>query len=253
MILERGDWDNLEGRVIIYSRFNNLDTNSTDNKSDLFFASYAAIDINIFCNKMGIPKSSVKKSSMGSENCWKSKKPALYIAKGVYHDKKDFLKGDDDRLYVNRFSRIETLNTAVCSSIQYYFNLFDEQAAKKKYLPSPLLEALEHNYPKKYGEIDKEFRHDYMMAKFIRPMIVAANAQDHVSLSGITINFLRFADDSRGRVKEPILDLSSNIKKQAFDINVNYLNLTVAKINFLMDEDYELMFGVINRLSEIKH
>ena len=262
MELKKGNWDNLEGTVLIYSKlknFKNPGESITDKngKHPLPDGSvmnlYCSFDITNFVNAVGVPKEVlediIKKAKDSIENKFKEDgihssvkmDDPLCIAPliNIRTEEELFsnpLKGDI--LFVGNYDNEEDIGRFMNIATTYYFDRFHKQM--KRGLPLESNGNTEIFSMKTYEDIEKGQLKGYLSKEFIVPMVGSAGI-DVQQMNRYIRAFVRFSEISAvsKHISTDVHELCRHVQDNRTNINKELIETYLNKMDAIHREDYE--------------
>jgi len=229
--LTNGDMDSLEGRVLIYGKFQNGD------EEYAIMAIYASTDIVDFSEKTGVDPNVIKrnrnesiKTSSGQPKSGRTDSNVESISlASLTLNENDIETYDCDRLYAQAWDSWVHCYTAIMTGLVIYLSRYGEQLTKKhKMNPVGPNESLT-KYDPNETSVDLGA---YISERFVSKMFLHRDL-DHGKFEDLRQEFIAY---SRGSpIFNDVLALCRAIEAQA---PTEVIELTIEKINAIHIEDY---------------
>jgi hypothetical protein len=214
--LERGNPDDLEGRVTVYSIFQNRD--GMDARILAAYLSQSKEDVSEVTGIGMGDLDDMGGTITGSNADWS------FIHKDLADE--GALPEEGDRLFVGMYSDNRRCFNEIQAGMQHYIDNYDEQQVNAQGQPAP--KALS------YRKVPREQLGDYIYQNFIVPMADANTAGDMEKRLELARDFLAFSMGSR------FYQMADGLCNELFrsDINRNLLLLRVQEMAAVNMEDY---------------
>ncbi len=264
--LLRGNKENLEGKVTIYSKFNTGNIQLPFSKE--IFALYMSNDIEDLIKKTNPPRQVIKEIKIKRDmldmikniiikekgidkNILSQELLLIGYPMDVYSEQDLTYQNSGDLVYTGSFSSPELCKHSIKLGQEIYSLNYQEQILRnlgksfKKQTPS----SNSKDY-KVYSDIEKKDMEEYIHNKFISPMIRAKINKDSEEKENIKTDFIKFA--SGAPFTEDIFGIFDAVER-ADNSNDNMLNLYIKKIIAVNNDNMtraEKINNLIRRLQE---
>lgn len=240
--LVRGNSEKLEGRVISFSRFEDL-KNENSNLERPIFGIYASINLDAFLEKIGadnrMRREFEEKEKKIKEEIRKKdsrlKVFSFYAAPIPIRSEAELYSGNEDLLDAGIYFSLENCCEATKMGIDLYNIRLQEQIIKEKITSKKItLENPPLDY-ENYTSVKKELK-EYITTHFIIPYLESKMHRDSLRAKHIEASLLEFSQGAPfiGDIHE-ILKLIKLEQKPDLNLISDYIN----KIEAIHNEDYE--------------
>jgi len=224
--LLRGDQNNLEGKLLIFSRLPIKEN---------IFGIYASNDITNFFERMGLPKEAYNEVKRESEERVKKLKEEGFAPMSPIYmcpmdlEEHQIIQGNNDILDMGNFNKKENCFGSLKAGLELYFLRFNDQLENK------------HNFKERttekkvsYREISQEKITKYLMNNYIIKILDSYNLGRKEDAEKLRSNMIQF---SKGSSFFP--DISRLSKELEGYTDPETINLYMKKIKSIIDENFE--------------
>jgi hypothetical protein len=240
--LEKGDINNLEGKVIIYSRLLSKPSDSEES----FLGLYASCNPVDFKEKFGEGveetvieqieeiKSMYPKEEIGDNH--------IFLASPIEINKSELRLAQEDVVYAGEFLNFEQCKIILMNSVEIYMVNYDKQRVIKGGLnginesKNPGLDSMLQNL-ETYLDIESEKKQGYIQDNYIAPVMHSIEIQDFCAAKLLAQDFVRFSK------KSPLIDDAYGI---AAVLNSNEFS----KRNILLQFYFEKVLAIVSERFE---
>jgi len=248
--LIRGNIDNLEGKVLVFSRLEPMDGESQ------IMSLYAATNLLDFVDKAGLPRESIGelekqiiadarqvKEKMGitcSEEEFMAKILPIYITPVPISQEGDLYCGDEDVLDVGTFSSPTTCLEMLNEGIKIYM-LKHEDSVQRRHGLKPEIKDKKNKVKEEqtkptYKNVEKPDFRKYITDNFIVPILDSySQGKPHLA-NEVASEFFKFSSESLfvGSVVDLMREIDKTRDRPNLPIIEAYVNMVVA----INNEDY---------------
>jgi len=259
--LEKGDIDNLEGKVIVYSRI----LSDTSISEENFLGVYASSNPVDFKEKFG---EGVEEEVSRHINQIKSKfleeeisDKCIFLAAPIPISPADLKLALEDVVYAGEFPEVEHCKMVILSSVQIYMANYEKQrrlkggflGANEIKSPKSLDKSLESDNlesQETYFDIEPEKKSSYIQENYIAPVMHAIENEDISGAKTIVGDFVRFS------TKSPLIDdaygIAAVLNAKAFIKEDRLLHFYFEKILAIVSERFEEAAKIRDQINTIK-
>jgi len=247
MRLIKGDEDNLEGRVVIFTRYIGEDKFAADPRSGLnraaiskgqIFAVYASSDILDFRAKTGVDIVDIEdlliKAAEEQQSMHINKELIPFYCASYPASEEEINYGESDILFLGKFHTIHSCIAVLHEGFQIYGLLYIDQMSHKHKFES--FKSEEEFIT--YKDLKKEEIHDHMMKEYVTTLIDASINREQARFEQIQQRFIQFSAGSPF-VKD-VIKLCELVKSDGKYQRNELLEAYVQKISAIINEDYLL-------------
>ncbi|MBI2629289.1 hypothetical protein HYW74_04345 [Candidatus Pacearchaeota archaeon] len=275
MELVKGDWDNLEGKVMVYGKLNlsdNEDAPGIIKENGILMGTYASADsldyVN-FLKSLGAPeylidvinsaesqvKDAVKGMDMGKR---------IFMARGIsgvpIECEEDLLFKDFDVLKIGEYFRLGNFLHATNLGVEYYMVRFEDQLIKKHGVESLIntvnrkpkddQNKTESKQAITYKDIEPAKIGWYLFNTFVDPLLHMYRCGESEKTDLIAEDAINF---SMGSLFMPqLLKILDLMKNGGAKLNEKLINCYVSEIDAILREDYETAARVRSEILAMK-
>ena len=259
MELVKGDWENLEGKVMVYGKLdlsNNEDVPEELRESGAFGGSYAttdAVDYMNFLKKLGASSDLINELSEAEFKIDKEVKKMEMEGKmfmvrcisGIHiPNEEDILIKDHDVLKIGTYYRLNNLANAEDFAVKYYMMRFEDQLMDRHNIGNILNGKTERdkNNVKEhelqtYKDVDSAKIGWYLFNTFVNPLMYLYKSGESEKADSIAKDAMTF---SSGSLFMPeVLKLLEIMKIGGANPNKRLIECYVEEIDAISREDYE--------------
>jgi len=248
-----GDEDNLEGKVIIYSKLKR-DSDLTDYIDKEIFAMYVATNPEDYVEKIGVPEymiddiiSQLEETTQKLSQRSEIKIVSAYIMP-IHAASEDELRLEPENLfYVGEYFDPKSCMAAVYKGAEFYLLMFEDQLSTNHKLGN--LSKEEYCGPTYHDFEGKDIK-EYVIKNFVKPMIEAKQCNEDKSFKDIKRDFIGFSAGSH--FISDVLDLCSYINKHRLNINTNLSDAYIDKLSAIHIENYEKAAKMRDEIGKLK-
>lgn len=237
--LERGDEDNLVGKVVVYST---LEFPSKLYKlKNITYLLYASNDKDDFFEKTTISKKQAEKLEKECKKQDKEDFPMFFVFNEQFADKVSFSLADEDLINAGTYFLGELCGRAINAELSLYqIEYYNQQISKSK--------ENKFKNEKTYGDV-KENVGAYLLEKYIGPMISAKEKRNHEKFNELKLSLMRF-----GIKTEIAPEISKAIKmlEQARRKNYSLVWPHIKMISAIQKEDYRTAAEIRDQLKIVE-
>ncbi len=218
MDLQKGEWDNLEGRVLIYAKLD-ADCDNCDEHHQDYTGVFATPDAAQFMKntQMG-PEQLEEQMHAMQESAEESLKKhgfhgfvqvqPIYAGKLQFDTTQNIETVDADILYIGEFNDAKLWQQATKHSIDYYFQRWSQQVVDRP--DQPIQKEREFTEPT-WSAIDPRELKNYMLQTYVAPLMDATRYKDEQRTEELSWRLAKFCEGSRFAPQLP--DLYEAIEK----------------------------------------
>jgi hypothetical protein len=254
--LEKGDIDNLEGKVIVYSKL----LSDTPISDEDFLGVYASSNPVDFKEKFGesveeeISKhiNKIKSEFLEEEISDKN----IFLAAPIPISPTDLKLASEDVVYVGEFPEVEQCQMVIMSSVQIYMANYDRQRLLKGGFSgvneSKSSESLDKGLEnlETYFDIEPERKSGYIQEHYISPVMHAIENNDMPEAKTIAKDFVRFS------TKSPLIDdaygIAAVLNAKEFIKEDRLLQFYFEKILAIVSERFREAAKIRDKINTIK-
>jgi|WetSurMetagenome_2_1015567.scaffolds.fasta_scaffold79058_2 hypothetical protein len=252
--LVRGTANNLEGKVIAFSRCNNAEEGITELK-----AIYASVKPEDYFEKFG--SNSEEQDEMRKkkdEFCKRideiSKKLGVdmrlnltlaHIGEIPVSVEADIFLGNEDIIDAGTFSKKESCYAAMKAAIDLYLTKFNDGPSKNKEKNETMIKEEKETT---YRDIARESLNNYLAGKFIGPIIDACMERNIQRVSELEKEFLKFS--AGAPFATDVIDIMRIIREKQEKIDLGLITDYFLKISAINLEKYEIAAEIRDRIKK---
>lgn len=231
--LRKGDWNNLEGRLVSYSKLTNKEL--AEQIETPLMAMYASFDPLDFIERMGLNEDgkrvieSLKQSAEKTVEDFRKKgvnitAMPLYGAPIVYEDEQDLMEDQNDIIFAGEWERPECCVEATQMGVRLYTMKYMESFLKKHNVDTPKQKVIPKE--QRYTEYIGKSLRTTILNDYVNPIIDARNSGDLERANILGLRLVHFVEGSNFVTDGlELISIAKNAKsKKEYDLIDCYLN-----------------------------
>ena len=267
MELKKGNWDNLEGSVLVYAKLKNFETPGKPIQTEeriiddgTVYAMYFSEDITRFTDKIGMPKQTIDEIINHAKSSIERNIPdfelssnmVLYIAiLGEYKESDLPISDNDNVLFMGNFSTQRECGDYVRKGSDYYFERFAKQM--RRGLPLEEDGNTEIVSIKTFEDIEKGQLKGFLSKEYVVPMINSASI-DVNQMNRYIRAFIRFAETNRNskQISKDVHELCRHVQRNRVSINTRLVEAYLNKMEAIHSEEWDSAAKYRDIVNELK-
>jgi hypothetical protein len=241
--LIKGDWENLEGRVVSYSKLS--DKTLVKNFGVSLFPMYASADIMDFAEKMGFSEegrgviqriNELKEKSIAelNKNGIKINFMPIYAAPLPFEDEKEIIVGNHDVIFAGEWGRIENCVDSIEIGVKIYSMKHAEQVMKKHGLGDRKPRTAKSE---SYSAYSGKSLKNTLLNDYVTPILDARNNKDSERVNLLGLRMAHFIEGASFAVDG--LELMALAKSASNNRDYLLIECYLNKIDAIHLEKYE--------------
>jgi len=251
--LLKGNVDNLQGNVIVFSR---LEANEEE-KIVAFYMSTNPLD---FLERFALPREALEEMERQTETLQKkfeqvksemnapfaeAKILKTYCAPMDIENEADLYLGEEDVLYMGKYSSLGLCLSAAQVGVQCYLLRHEDNLIRQHHLE----EKLEEKKPT-YKDVDKDSLEQHLLREYVVPLIDSYTYRRQEDAKNLTRDLIRFS--SRAPFASDVLALLKTITGNREKPDMDLVEVYLKKIAAINKEDYETAARVRDQINSMK-
>jgi len=241
--LERGDLDELEGRVIIYSMYDQPESDAEQEGAEEVIAMFFSTHPADFADKLGMPEGGLaemaeKEAQQRAEHEAGSLGVAPLYGAPIQLEASDIKIASEDVVFSGRFSDVKKCRTSVQIAAQLYVLRYSEQLLVRSGMGSGPGAEASGTEQANYGDIPSEEMRDHLQARYIAPIMHALEDDNCGEAIGVAQDFVRFCGD-HGPLTDDAYALAAAVRAAPGTHTTPLIHAYCEKLLAVVDERFE--------------